>query len=116
MRPLHSNNTHNINRFSIDKAIVCETNLLIQKRLTQYIGNLLIPGALLILWRSLKDKCSRINKLVLRNLYFKSHPKLSFCGCCYCAVASLYLDESYYSVKRIVKCTTLSKKNTIYFK
>ena len=88
MRLLHSNNAHNINRFSVDKAIVCSTNLLIQKRLTQYIGNLLIPVEMLSLELSLKDKYSRINKLVLRNLYFKSHPKLSFCGCCYCAVVS----------------------------
>jgi len=88
MRPLYSNYTHNINRFSIGKAIVCRTNWLIQKRLTQYIGNLLIPVGKLSLGQSLKDKYSRINQLVLRNLYFKSYPKLSFCECSYCVVVS----------------------------
>jgi len=43
MRPLHSRNTHNINRLSIGKANSRRTNWLIQEGLTQYIGNLLIP-------------------------------------------------------------------------
>jgi hypothetical protein len=88
MRPPHSNDTHNISRFSIDKAIVRRTNKLIQEQLTQYIGNLLIPKGKSIFGQSLKHKCFRINKLVLQNLYFKSHPKLDFCGCCYCVVVS----------------------------
>ena len=88
MRPLHSNNTHNISRFSIGKAIVCRTNWLIQKRLTKHIGNLLIPAGKPIFGQSLKDKYFRINQLVLQNLYFKSHPKIGSCGCCYYAVVS----------------------------
>jgi len=86
MRPLHSTNTHNINRLSIDEAIVCRPNWLNQKRLTKYIGNLLIPVGKPSFWQSLQNKISRINQLVLQNLYYKSHQKLGFYGCLYCAV------------------------------
>ncbi len=89
MRPLHSKNTHNIKRFCIDKAIDRRTNWLVQEQLTKYMRNLLIPVGKLSFGQSLKDKSFRINKLVLQILYFKSHPKLSFCGCSYCAVVSL---------------------------
>ena len=88
MRPPHSRSTHNIKRFCIDKAIVRRTLRLIQEQLTQHIRNLLIPGGKLIFGQSLKDKSFRINKLVLQILYFKSYPKLSFCGHSYCAVVS----------------------------
>jgi hypothetical protein len=88
MKPLHSNHTHNINRFSIGEAVVCRTNWLIQKRLTKHIGNLLIPEGKLSFGQVLKDNISRISQLVLQNLYFKSHQKLSFCGCGYCVVVS----------------------------
>jgi hypothetical protein len=88
MRPLHSNHTHNINRFSIGEAIVYRTNWLVQERLTPFLGNLLIPVGKLSFGRPLKDKISQISQLVLQNLYFKSHPKLSFCACGYCAVVS----------------------------
>ena len=84
MNPLHNNHTHNINRFSIGKAIVCSTNWLIQKRLTKHIGNLLIPVGKLSFGQPLKHKNFRINSLVLQISYFKSHPKLSFYGCGYC--------------------------------
>ncbi len=80
MRTLYSRSTHNIKRFCIGKAIVRRTNKLIQEQLTQYIRNLLIPEGKLIFGQSLKDKGFRINKLVLQTLYFKSYPKLSFCG------------------------------------
>lgn len=88
MRPLYSNHTHNINRFSIGEAIVCRTSWLVQKRLTKYIGNLLIPEGKLSFGRNLKHKISRISQLVLQNLYFKSHPKLSFCEYGYRVVIS----------------------------
>jgi len=79
MRPLHSNHTHNINRFSIGEAIVCRTNWLIQKRLTKHIVNLLIPVGKLSFRQPLKHKNFQINQLVYQILYFKSHQKLSFC-------------------------------------
>lgn len=88
MKSPHSNHTHNINRFSINEAIACRTNLLIQKRLTKYIGNLLIPKGKLSFGQPLKHKNFRISQLVLQIFYFKSHPKLSFCGCDYCEVIS----------------------------
>ena len=89
MSLLYSKHTHNINSFSIGKAIVCSTNWLIQKRLTQYIGKLLIPEGKLSFEQPSKDKNSRINQLVLQILYFKSYPKLNFCGCAYCTGGSL---------------------------
>ena len=88
MRPLHSKNIHNIKRFYIDKAINRGTLQLVQEQLTKYMRNLLIPTGKLSFRQSLKDKSFRINKLVLQILYFKSHPKLSFCGCSYCEVVS----------------------------
>jgi len=88
MKLPHGNRTHNINRFSIGKAIVCRTSWLIQKRLTPLLGNLLIPVGKLSFGRPLKDKISRISQLVLQNLYFKSHPKLSFCEYGYRVVIS----------------------------
>ncbi len=115
MRPLHSNNPHNIIRFCIDKAIVCSTNLLIQKRLTQYIRNLMIPEGKPSFGQSSKDKSSRINKLVLRILYFKSYPKLGFCGGCYCAVVSQFKTCGNYNKKALQKLLHVEIKNKFYF-
>lgn len=88
MRSLHSTNTHNINRLSIDEANFCRPNWLSQESLTKYIGNLLIPAGKPIFGQSLQDKVFQINQLVFQNLYYKSHPKLGFYGCLYCAVVS----------------------------
>jgi len=88
MRPPYSNLTHNINRFPIGKAIVCRTNWLIQKRLTQYIGNLLIPKGKFSFGQPLKHENSQISQLVFQILSFKPYPKLNFYGCGYCTVVS----------------------------
>jgi len=88
MRPLNSNHSHNIIRFFTDEAIVCRTNLLIQKRLTKYVRNLLIPEGKLSFGQPLKYNNFRISQLVLQILHFKSYPKLSFCGCGYYTMVS----------------------------
>jgi phage repressor protein C with HTH and peptisase S24 domain len=89
MRPLHSTNTHNINRLFIYEANFFRPNWLSQESLTKYIGNLLIPEGKPSFRQSLQDKVFQINQLVFQNLYYKSYLKLGFYGCLYYAVVSL---------------------------
>jgi len=88
MRPPCNIHTHNINKLFMDEANSCRFKQLSQESLTQILGNLLIPEEKPSFVQSLQDKVSRINELVLRNLYYKSHPKLGFYGCVYCKVVS----------------------------
>ncbi len=70
--------TDSIMRFSVYEANFCRTNWLIQKSLTKYTGNLIMPAGKTKRGQSLKNKTLELATASPTNFIFQISPSLCF--------------------------------------